>query len=186
MWVTNGHQLRGAWELKRKHDRSFPSFVQRRQHDQDKDTNCSGTVHMTIWFAEAIGSFALFYTFHESCGQRKPGGDQEKELILEQCRRQTKAGIPLRVQPLGNATRRKVQGIWPILLLNPALLSQTLRLTNMDLLWAEIALRGTKQGIQRWASEGPLKLDAMCSYVCLCVFYGGGRGCRIPQSSLGS
>lgn len=40
--------------------------------------------------------------------------DKEKELILEQCRSQTKAGILLSAQPQGNATRRKVQETWPV------------------------------------------------------------------------
>lgn len=79
--------------------------------------------HMTtglLWSDEALLYF-LFFVNHVG-REKQVLSEQEKELILEQFRRQIKAGILPGAQPVGNATRGKCEKPGQFFLLNTATL----------------------------------------------------------------
>lgn len=153
MWVTNDHQLRGAWEPKRKHDRGFLFLHAEKATWASQGHWLFWQYSYDHWLADVMWSFALFIFFMNLVArENQVVSKEEKELILEQCRSQTKAGILLRVQPQGNATGRKGKKPGQFFTFKYCFVVLD---SNINLLWAEIAPWNTKQEIQSWASEAP-------------------------------
>lgn len=163
MLVTNGHRCRGARELIRKHGAGF-------LFPCAEKAVWAGQGHQIFWHCsyDHSGHMKLYFIFYFSWilwAEKTRWWMTERELILEQFRRQTKAGIPPGEQPVSNATRGKVQETWPIFTSKCCYLVLDLRLAKLDTFWAEIVPWSTKPEIRNRTEIGYSVFT--CVYVCV-------------------